>query len=64
MIDREKVAELAKEIAKTAQNLEKAEWCECGKSQWAIHKEDNVCECGIGKHHYHCEFCGKVVQIG
>ena len=25
---------------------------------------DNMCSCGIQKHHYHCAKCGKVSQIG
>ena len=41
-------------------------WCECDKSitlQW-YYKEDNSCQCGITKHHYHCPLCGGVTQIG
>ena len=25
---------------------------------------DNTCDCGIGKHHYHCGICKGVTQIG
>jgi len=41
-------------------------WCECkeeGPSTW-LFMDDNACECGVQKHHYHCTVCGKVKQVG
>ena len=35
-----------------------------GTRQSPIFSDDNVCVYGIGKHHYHCRTCGKVVQVG
>ena len=45
-------------------------WCECVESEKekcfenASYRNDNECECGIAKHHYHGSICKKVVQIG
>jgi len=43
-------------------------WCRCKEDKLAlgefIYKEDGKCECGIEMHHYHCESCGGVLQIG
>ena len=29
-----------------------------------IFKDDGECTCGVWKHHWHCEQCGKVTQVG
>lgn len=44
-----------------------ADWCSCkpeaNPEHW-IFKDDGVCECGVGKHHYHCPKCHKITQTG
>ena len=40
-------------------------WCVCGdKENWGPYVGDGQCECGINKHHYHCNTCGGVLQVG
>lgn len=39
-------------------------WCRCKKSYSTVFMDDGECDCGIHKHHYHCECCNKVTQIG
>ena len=43
------------------------QWCECknaGFEECTGMIDDNVCKCGIGKHHVHHYPCGGVTQIG
>ena len=42
------------------------EWCRCNYNddRYIIFKDDNECECGTIKHHYHCARCGRVNQVG
>jgi Fe2+ or Zn2+ uptake regulation protein len=44
----------------------KSEWCVCsaGKSDTGKFFDDMQCTCGIKRHHYHCNKCGKVTQVG
>ena len=39
-------------------------WCKCTDNGKTIFKDDDVCSCGVGIHHYHCMNCGKVTQVG
>lgn len=39
-------------------------WCDCETETPSDYRPDNGCDCGIGKHHYHCVSCGGVSQIG
>jgi len=39
-------------------------WCSCGQSSQSYAFEDGQCKCGIKKHHYHCNVCGGVTQVG
>lgn len=44
-----------------------ANWCVCPESVHARgveYCEDNTCECGVAKHHYHCMSCRSLLQIG
>lgn len=43
----------------------KGEWCQCGNpSGNTNYMADNICPCGVGKHHYHCLDCGAITQVG
>jgi len=46
-----------------ALKAEDAMWCQCGKSKAPIFFDDGE-HPEIHKHHYRCEFCDHVVQIG
>lgn len=44
-------------------------WCDCQDKQAAwdapsAYMPDNMCPCGVGKHHYHCSICHGILQIG
>jgi len=39
-------------------------WCKCKNKTDAEYVPDGRCNCGVGKHHYHCRKCGKITQIG
>jgi len=45
-------------------NYDKNMWCKCKDKTDAYYVPDGVCRCGIGKHHYHCNKCKKVTQVG
>jgi hypothetical protein len=49
-----------------AQGFWKPDWCNCSKGRTGdpVYFGDNACACGMEKHHYHCRWCGNVVQIG
>lgn len=49
-----------------AKGFWKSEWCECGKQDDSdpVFFDDGECVCGTEKHHYHCKFCGCIMQIG
>lgn len=39
--------------------------CEgCRTMEGSIFFDDGMCRCKIGKHHYHCGVCGRLIQIG
>lgn len=38
--------------------------CDCESETESYYVEDNACDCSILKHHWHCEVCGGVTQIG
>lgn len=44
----------------------KSNWCQCrhGQTDTPVFFEDNSCTCGVGKHHYHCKWCGGITQTG
>jgi len=44
----------------------KNEWCNCanGLKDTGSFFDDHTCKCGIVKHHYHCNKCGNVTQVG
>jgi len=40
-------------------------WCECPDDpEQTIYMPDNVCPCGVDKHHYHCVTCKGIWQVG
>ena len=39
-------------------------WCACDQETEFYYMEDNQCEGCISKHHYHCENCGLITQVG
>jgi hypothetical protein len=40
-------------------------WCNWKDSSVPVDfRDDNECDCGVEKHHYHCTVCGGVWQIG
>jgi hypothetical protein len=40
-------------------------WCKCEDEQVSVDfRDDNECDCGVEKHHYHCTVCGGIRQIG
>lgn len=46
----------------------KSKWCECTKNPIQEMQEkyfpDGICKCNTFKHHYHCNECGGITQIG
>ena len=45
-------------------NWEKQQWCSCGNpSQETIFHDDNTRKI-CSKHHWTCQDCGKIIQIG
>ena len=54
----------------TEQESWKEIWCDCPKEKkdecfsGATYADDNMCRCGMDKHHYHGKICHKIVQIG
>jgi len=44
--------------------IERTMWCKCEEDTDSYYMDDNECECCIGKHHYHCENCDLITQIG
>lgn len=42
-----------------------SEWCECvDSSDDVFYMPDFSCRCGVDKHHFHCESCLRITQIG
>jgi hypothetical protein len=42
-----------------------AAWCECEHGlPDPIYMPDNVCPCGVDKHHYHCLSCRRISRVG
>lgn len=44
-------------------------WCDCEctiEESWEeeIFKDDGECKCGVIQHHYHCQKCGGLTQVG
>ena len=40
-------------------------WCRCdGGPDDAFYSPDDWCKCGIKKHHWHCQECKGLAQIG
>ena len=39
-------------------------WCQCKDEGETRFFDDGECNCGVHKHHWHCENCGKITQIG
>ena len=39
-------------------------WCKCDSVLGSDFYDNDECDCGVSKHHYHCLNCGKVTQIG
>jgi len=41
-------------------------WCTCGKTNFTdvTFIDNNECFCDVQKHHYHCNSCGGIIQIG
>lgn len=56
----------SKEISKMYDNAVKLkpEWCNCKRPGFLFYANDNVCVCGIKKHHVHCSTCGAISQVG
>ena len=52
------------ELEASLKAAQEFEWCDCGKSTDSDFRDDDECDCGIEKHHYHCTNCGHVSQIG
>lgn len=52
--------------AKTSRERQlRGTWCECPDvSDETIYMPDNVCPCGVDKHHYHCTTCMGIYQVG
>jgi len=50
------------------QQRPRSEWCKCDEKNpyypLQFFVDNNQCTCGIKMHHYHCEKCGGVTQIG
>ena len=42
------------------------DWCNCSKSRTGdpVYFDNDKCTCGTSKHHYHCRWCGGIVQVG
>lgn len=41
------------------------EWCDCSRVQDdSTYAPDGWCSCGELKHHWHCDSCGGLVQVG
>ena len=55
MITEQKVKEMA---------AEKKMWCSCGAKHGSSYIPDNSHKGVISKHHYVCNDCGKITQIG
>ncbi len=52
---------VSREQLKTPKRVD--QWCNCGNPQYESYPQDGQCNCGIQKHHVHCQ-CGGVMQIG
>lgn len=40
-------------------------WCHCdGGPDDPFYAPDHWCQCGIEKHHWHCQQCKRLAQIG
>ena len=55
--------EIDEETAEMAE-FEKNMWCECGNPSEGVDFYDDGEHPEISKHHYRCQDCGGVVQIG
>jgi hypothetical protein len=43
----------------------RSDWCKCPDGITdSFYLPDGVCECGEWKHHYHCERCKGITQVG
>lgn len=60
--DRDTITGVAKARADLDVRLS-SEWCVCAEESLLCYPEDGACDCGIVRHHVHCN-CGKVTQIG
>lgn len=49
---------------KSAIDFEKNMWCKCGHENGSHYVPDNSKRGVISKHHYVCNDCGKITQIG
>ena len=53
--------EMGEEAWQAEQNLV---WCECDNDEAVTFYENNQCSCSVKKHHYHCQNCEGITQIG
>jgi hypothetical protein len=60
-VDPEIVAAVEAELGPTDPEI----WCSCNDDRVSVDfRDDEECDCGIEKHHYHCTACGGLYQIG